>query len=99
MKKIVSLHGCNIDDNTAGDAPKARAWGENISRNMSNKYTREGIFATLVFEKSIFLQKYGGFENCTCARDLRHNTKRQKLAWDIYALGYEAGLASETCVT
>ena len=68
LKNIVAFHKWRMNDYTASDAAWTSSWGENTSRNTSNKYTIEEWHATRVFQKSIFLQKHGGFENYTCTR-------------------------------
>ena len=76
----------NPDYTTHGVAD-AFWWTENILGTSPGNDTNRECDRTLVFEKSIFSEKVGGFENYTCTRLTRMNPNALKIFFGHHCLG------------
>ena len=87
-RSIMTTVAEKTDDYTTCSVPGACWSTENIPGASSGNDTNRECNLKLVFEKSIFSQKFGGFENYTCPRFTLVNPMRLKSSLDITALAY-----------
>ena len=74
-------------DYTTRGVPDVVWWTENISGTSPGNDTNRECDRTLVFEKSIFSEKLGGFENYTCPRITTMNPNALKIFFGHHCIG------------